>query len=460
RTTASDEGGWLGSRSLFGALVLPESKHVDRGQLTLFHERTPGRFPFTSTSMTRSGRRESNASDLSRATAAVDGKAGGWALRARGLTGKSVGESPGSLTSPFSSTFDSTVSLVSLEGRRNSESGDFLSLRVSDSRIWGLYDRDTASQSTSAGSRSALSVDTRTSIESFGLRTFGDFVTQTIAASYLGSSTFHQFDADLGQSWEIPLSSSFMLQPAYRYRSSTGTWVKALALLNDEGRTRRYLTYSEGFRTPSLSDRFGSYGTFRGNPGLNSERSWSAEAGFNTESGERFGSYLEGWALGAATYFTRYDDLVDSQTTAGIQSKINAGRARAIGFEANAATTVSVWMLWFGYNYLDARNESVNEPLRLSPHHQLSVSAAQQLGPVVIEVRDTYWSEFHDRDPLTSTLVSLPSWNTIDLELRTLGLTDWEMKAGVLNVFDRPRELTIGYPEPQRRIFVSALRFF
>ncbi|MES2962377.1 MAG: TonB-dependent receptor plug domain-containing protein, partial [Bdellovibrionota bacterium] len=68
RTTASDEGGWLGSRSLFGALVLPESKHVDRGQLTLFHERTPGRFPFTSTSTTRSGRRESNSSDLSRAT--------------------------------------------------------------------------------------------------------------------------------------------------------------------------------------------------------------------------------------------------------------------------------------------------------------------------------------------------------------------------------------------------------
>lgn len=460
RFSAGDEGGWLGPRSLLAAIALPASANIERSQLTLFHERNPGRFPFRSTSTSQSGRREQNATDLSRATIASDAKLGNWSFRLRGLGARAVGEAPGALAFPFSSTFDTSASLASLEARRDFDAGDFLSLRLSDSRIWGLYDRDSAAQSTSLSTRSALSVDTRKNFSSFGLRTFGDLVTQSVGASYLGGSTFHQFDADIGQSWEVPLTNSLMLQPAYRYRSSSGHWVKALGLLNDDGRSHRYLTYSEGYRTASLSDRFGNFLTFRGNPSLAPERSWSTEAGFTQESGERYGQFLEGWAFSGATYYTRYDDLVDSQTVGATQTKINAGQARAIGVEAGVAYTISVWMLSAGYNYLDAKNETQNEPLRLSPQHQLSVSAAQQLGPLVVELRDTYWSEFFDRDPATGSLVALSSWNTIDLELRTLALTDWEFKAGVLNILDQPRELTLGYPEPQRRIFASALRFF
>jgi len=94
------------------------------------------------------------------------------------------------------------------------------------------------------------------------------------------------------------------------------------------------------------------------------------------ENGERYGAYLNGWAFSGAAYFTQYDNLVDSFTTGGIQSKINTGRAKTVGLEANAATTVSVWMMSLGYNYMDARNEQLDEPLRLSPKHQVSASAA------------------------------------------------------------------------------------
>ena len=90
----------------------------------------------------------------------------------------------------------------------------------------------------------------------------------------------------------------------------------------------------------------------------------------------------------------------------------------------------------------------------------MSASVSQQLGPVIIEARETLWSEFYDRDPSTSQLRTLPSWNTFDFEFHTIGLTDWEFRGGVLNLFDRPRELTIGYPEPQRRFYASALRSF
>lgn len=460
RVLAADDGGWLGPRSVLGVAALPRNATFEKSQISLFHERTPGRYPFVSTSTTRSGRRESSAADLTRATIASDARLGSWSLRLRSLGGKSVGESPGALTFPFASTYDTTVSLASLEARRDFDEGEFLSLRLSDSRIWGLYDRDTATSSSSVATRSALSVDDRTMLGGIGARTFGDLVTQSIGASYLGSARFHQFDADVGQSWEVPVSASWMLQPSYRYRSSSGHWAKALGLLNDSGPSRRFLTYSEGYRTASLSDRFGNYGTFRGNPSLKPESSWSVETGFVEERGERYGAYLDGWALGASTYFTRYTDLVDSQTVGATQTKANVGEARALGLEVNAATSLSVWLLSLSYNYLDAKNETVNEPLRLSPHHQLAVSVAQQLGPVLIELRDTYWSEFADRDPASGALVTLPSWTTVDLEFRSVGLTDWEVRAGVLNVFDRPRELTLGYPEPQRRVFASALRSF
>ncbi|MEK7357649.1 MAG: TonB-dependent receptor plug domain-containing protein, partial [Bdellovibrionota bacterium] len=194
RLSGSEEGKALGPRSLFGAAVLPGGSTLERGQVTLFHERNPGRFPFTSTSTTQSGRRENNASDLSRATLAADAKAGPVTLRLRGLAAKSVGETPGSLHAPLNSSFDTTVELASLEARRDFESGDFLSLRATDSRLWGLYDRDTAFQSTSFSSRSSLSVDSRTNVAGSGLRTFGDLITQTIAGTYLGDARFHQFD--------------------------------------------------------------------------------------------------------------------------------------------------------------------------------------------------------------------------------------------------------------------------
>ena len=84
------------------------------------------------------------------------------------------------------------------------------------------------------------------------------------------------------------------------------------------------------------------------------------------------------------------------------------------------------------------------------------------------ESRDPYAAAFHvgnscstafyDREFGATQLRELPGVNLMDLNIRSLGLTEWEFKAGVLNLFDRPHEYTVGYPEPQRTFYVSALK--
>jgi hypothetical protein len=52
------------------------------------------------------------------------------------------------------------------------------------------------------------------------------------------------------------------------------------------------------------------------------------------------------------------------------------------------------------------------------------------------------------------------SWNTLDLTVRTIGLNDYVVQAGLLNILDQPRMYTRDYPEPQRRFFLTLERIF
>ena len=87
------------------------------------------------------------------------------------------------------------------------------------------------------------------------------------------------------------------------------------------------------------------------------------------------------------------------------------------------------------------------------------MSLSNAIGPAVIELKETIWSPYIDKD-LANVTHELSGWQTTDLNIRTLGMTDWEIRGGILNLFDRSRELTYGYPEEQRRFYLSALRFF
>lgn len=452
----ADAGGEFGDRR--GSFVVPFTR--DRrpiAQISLLSERDPGAYLYQSS--LGSGRRDHNSQDLLRATAATDFEFGdGWGLSGRIIEAHSNGESPGSLVFPFTSAFDQKGSLATVQLSRALGISTLASLRVTDTRLWGDYDHGTSS---SFVSRTSLFVDFNTGVgDSLLIRTFGDFSYDSLTASYVGSAQFYQNDADLGQTYQWSPTPDLSLQPSYRYQSRYGQLFKALAAVLTKGRTTTSLRYGEGFRAPSLTDRFGNFSTFISNPSLQPERSWSVELESELLSGKCYGNFLEGFAAKASAYYTGFTDLVDTKTVGASITKINAGDARSVGAEASLTYGYKIWMLSAAYGYLDGRNLSAGEPLRLAPHHQAAVSIAQLFGPLLFEAKETIWSSFYDRDPSSGSLVELPSWTTFDLSVRTLALTDWEFRLGALNLFDHPRSLTYGYPEAQRRFYFGASRFF
>ena len=453
----------LGTRSLLAVAPFGKSGPPTEplSQISIFREARPGNFSYDAISTDDSGERNNNDSDTTRGTLFTQFGLGKTKIRALSVLARNSGESPGSLLSPFISTFDNSAFLGSVEGVLPLSSTNQLSARITQANLWGLYDGGTSSQTTSFNTRSALSLDGRFLLgERVLSQTFVDLTHQELAASYLDDTRYYQDDADIGEILQISATPTLDLSPSLRYNSRTKETFGALSITKGFSQHKVYATYSQGYRTPSLTDLYADFSKFKGNPDLKAERSSSVELGGFLEQGDRYSGFFDGLLARLAAYHTDYSNLIDSRTEGAIQTKENVGEARVLGVETTIGYTISVWTFNIGYNLMDARNVTDDEPLRLSPKNQVTLSIAQQLGPVVIEAKETIWSAYYDRDPNSNELVELPGWETFDLTFRTLAITDWEFNGGIINVFDEPRELTIGYPEPQRRYFISALRSF
>ncbi|MES2855017.1 MAG: TonB-dependent receptor [Bdellovibrionota bacterium] len=449
----------LGTHSALA--VTPLKISDSKSQFSFFQETKPGKFDFQAKSTTDSGLREQNSSGMTRGTISSDFKAGRANIRTFALLAKHQGETPGSLISPFRSTFHNSAVLASVEAALPLSATDQISARVTQSTLWGLYDKETSNQSTSYNSRTGAALDGRFLLGDRVLsQTFVDIVHQELAASYYGASRYYQADIDVGETLQISVNPELVLTPAARFNSRTGEGFGAFSASQALGANRIYATYSEGYRAPSLSDRFANNSTFQGNPNLRSERSRSGEIGSFYENGTRYGTFFDGLIARSALFYTQYSNLIDSRTAGAVTTKVNVGEARVFGAEANVGYSFSIWTTSIAYGYLDSRNTTLGEPLRLSPNHQVSFTVGQQLGPVVIELKETIWSPYFDRHPTTNLLTELSGWESLDLTFRTVALTDWEFSGGVVNILDEARELTIGYPESQRRYFFSGLRSF
>lgn len=465
RLSLADNTGLLGERNLFAVLPLSRSRgEVDQvWQLSLAHSYDPGEYRFQSVSEPISGRLDTNSRESTRVTLTGDITSGKWAFHPRLIFARRQIESPGSLQVPRISTDKYEGNLVSLTTEYRASDKNRYSLQISDIRTWGdNFDRAmNPSDSSTAVSRSAAQVSSSHLIfDRVRMQNFADIRNDSYSATFLNGNKYYAASFEAGQSYEVPLSPTLTLQPAYRYHLETGRFTKAVGLLRSETDLRTWMTYSEGFRVPSISDRFAQTSFYVGNSSLRPEQSESVEIGFVKENGRRFKGYFEGLTYGTAFFQTKYEDLIDTTASGGVFTSVNRGRASAQGIEASLGYSVSVWTFNLAYNYLETENRDLKTPLRLSPKHQITFIVGHQIGPVVIELENTYWSHYFDHDPMSGDLQRLPEWNSLDLTARTLGLMNWEISGGILNILDEPKELTLGFPEPQRKIFISALRYF
>jgi outer membrane cobalamin receptor len=443
----------LGERSFFGAA--PVSTEAGTGQITAMVSHNTGEFPFRSTTSPTTGTRSTNGADTNRLTAIGNFKAGALKVRPVFLIVRSVGEFPGPINTDFKSSYNYAALLSAVEVTKLLSDTQKISLRLADTRQWANFgDYSSGTESTSFVSRTLLTGDYQTDItSSLVSRTFVDTKWDQLNASYL-TGGLRQSGSDIGQGLLYAVSPTLSFQPVVRYRSDSGDFIKALGFVRSDLLGRQWLTYSEGFREPSLSDRFSKTPYFVGNSSLQPERTKGIESGFSY-------GLDEGVNFGVTLFSTQYESLFDSAAAGGFTTtKINSGAATATGGELTAGYGFSSEHLNLAYSYLDARRVENNEPLRLAPHHQVATSFEHRTRFVITELNNTFWGAFYDREVPSNTLRELPSWSTWDLNLRANHLGTWELKAGVLNIFDVPRELTIGYPEPQRRFYVSAMHLW
>jgi TonB dependent receptor/TonB-dependent Receptor Plug Domain len=444
RASTADDTGLLGRRSLFAALPIQKS------QVTLFAEQAPQLYRYETP--TGGNRRENNSTDTLRATFKSNWRVGETRIRPLLLVARQSGELPGATYSPYLSTFKMNGTLAAVESVTPLGNENDLSARLSDLRLW-REDGDSSGFTAWTNARSMLSVDWRMTVSKWTARTFTDLRVDRLSASSLDART--ESTAELGQTFDYAFAPEWSLQPGYRYLPKYGELVKAIGLQFTPPRTRAWIHYSEGFRNASLSDRFARFATFVPNEGLQPEKSKGGEVGFRFEQGRRFGGFLEGFAVGVVAHLTHYDNLFETANVSGGQiTKINVGRAQTKGVEADAGFGYRVWTATVSHSYLEARNEMTGERLRLAPQNQTALTASTALGPALFELKETIWSSTVDRD-LSNSPRDLAAWSTLDFNIRTIAMTDWEFRAGVFNIFDHPVELTYGYPEPQRRFYMS-----
>lgn len=452
RISYFDQGFGVGENDYF--LAAP----VGGSQLTGYYSNNPGRYPYSSRSS--SGVRSRNASETTRATYASEFQFSSFSVKPILLLAKSVSESPGSTLSPAASTSSYDGSLAGVEVSYALANQGQLTARLSDVRQWGLFDRGTSSESNSFVSRSMLSLDAKLALNSnFTSRTFVDLRGDELRASYLGSNSLNETDIELGQGFEFNFAGAMSLTPVMRYRPADGVLVKAASLAHADNLSRQWLSFSEGYRRPSLSDLRSNTSYFRGNPDLKPEKSRSLEIGAESGSPE------DGLWISSSLYATAYDDLIDSTPlTASLSTKRNTGRASVNGLEVSLRDSFRRsshgFVFQIGASFMDGKNDDTGEALRLSPRSQIAISVAHRNRHAQHSVVWTQWSSIYDRDPATGTLVELAPWSTVDINVKSVDFANWEFKTGILNIFDRPREMTLGYPEPQRQIYASVLRRF
>jgi vitamin B12 transporter len=214
------------------------------------------------------------------------------------------------------------------------------------------------------------------------------------------------------------------------------------------------LTASVGtaFKAPTFNDL---YYPFFGNPGLEPERSRSANAGISR--------HAQHWSWTLDAYETRVDDLISYDAALFLPNNIDSARIRGIEFTIDA--TLAGWDLGAQLSHADARNRSDCTPddiaFGLCNRGNRLARRAQDTGRIDV---DRAFGAFRAGATLSGSgpryddaanTVRLGGYATLDLRLEYAFDLAWTLQARVANLFDRQYETVAWYNQPGREFGVS-----
>ncbi len=221
---------------------------------------------------------------------------------------------------------------------------------------------------------------------------------------------------------------------------------------------------SRNVRVPTLGELYGVSATISGNPALESETAWSADAGL------RAASAAPGLALGADVVgFARFArDLVAYRRSGlGVIRPYNVAEGRALGLESSAYADALRHLRWeSSVTLLDPRdvtpgrtisNDLVPFRSRLVSVQRVEIYARRPLSSVARVAAGATWKYRSSQVADAAGLVIIDQEHVVDFDVATeLWRGGFALRAALENAFDAPRFDSVGLPLPGRSAHLAA----
>ncbi|MBS3742831.1 MAG: TonB-dependent receptor [Wenzhouxiangellaceae bacterium] len=211
-----------------------------------------------------------------------------------------------------------------------------------------------------------------------------------------------------------------------------------------DDRWRAFASAGRAFRAPNFSQLFspGFGGLFAGNPDLDPERSWSAEAGldFNPGAGQR---------LTLSAYSNWIDDLIDFS---GVDFRaVNVKEARIRGLEFSHGAAIGNWTSKFNLTWQDPEDRDADRDLL----RRAEFKGNWVLGYAFANRWNIDGELVHVGDRLDVGGARLSSYTLINLRAAWRLRDHWNLEVRVDNLADRDYEPLVGFNAADRRVFVQ-----
>lgn len=416
-------------------------------QASFFSESDDGKFPFQTQSA--SGVRDFNAQNQTRWVMGGKSQFKDLTLQYDALYGKQIKQSPGPTNFFLPTREDSEGFLASLSphlflSEKHSLRSKLSYLDYKSMFLENGIQTETKQRTFIAQNEWIYDISAKTQ-----LQVFGDFFSHNMDNSFSGNG-LQQNQFEFAPFFKFFSNSNWQHQVGGRYLSFSEKLLPTASTTYFFSDHKVWVSYVQGFRNPSLSDLYSKSPYFMGNRNLQPEQSEQIEVGL----AKTFYSQHVGWLYDIRLFHMNYRNFIESaQLTPGVFSQFNQGTGRSRGLDVDVSWNSPRLVSSISYNFLDTKNHSTGYVFRLSPKHQLNISLLYKMDPLQFEVQNTHWYDYYDLS--FNQNVRLDDWQQWNFLIHLVNNTHSRISLGLVNAFNEGKELTVFYPEPQRKYWLQ-----
>ena len=376
-----------------------------------------------------------------------------------GIIGKQKRQSPGPVNNPIKTEEESFGGLISLTPHYFFNDWQSLRSKISYLQIHSEF-KEHGAEKTGVDSKTfnkqrtwilqnewIMDFDSLTQIQ-----IFADHFNHQLDNSFAGSG-LEQGSFEVGPLFSFHSLFNLKHQIGGRYLVQRNYFLPSMATSLSFKNYKSWVSYSKGFRSPTLSDLYSQSLFFKGNPHLKPEESEQYELGFKQKGESPFDFDLR-------FFYMAYKNFIESVSISpGVFSRQNQGQGYALGFDMDLSYLYGPLKTHLNYNFLETRKRSTGWAFRLSPRHQISWGGFYRFRNMELEIRNIHW--YKTFDIYNNKNIELGDWQDWNLLLHGHFLRKKiKLSLGLINAFDQAKQLSLYYPEPQRRFWLQlSLKF-